>query len=137
MDRRKFLIGSGLGLASAAGFAKAGSVQAATQRRSLPKPLETQSNDLIRFDTSKWSDTTLRHLLRRAMFGVPLSQFLEAKKNYGSMDAIIDKLITEPPIPDIPNAYMDSIVYLDPMNINQKNEERSHSMQVANWWMDL
>src|SRR2546423_7769258 len=102
MDRRKFLIGSGATLAAAAGLASTeGSFAASKGSGSAPfrpndadpQPIITQSNDLTPY-TGAWTDTTLRHLLRRAMFGVPMAQFTAAQA-LGSMNAVVDKLLED------------------------------------------
>src|SRR5947209_20181341 len=103
MDRRKFLIGSGAA-AAAAGlsrasnvFAAAGNTQAgqALSGGSPGQPIVTQSNDLTPY-SGPWTDETLRHLLRRAMFGVPLAQH-EAAQALGGMSAVVDKLLADLP----------------------------------------
>src|SRR5947208_1146105 len=117
MDRRKFLIGSGAAAIAAAGFSRAGSTFAASsslKRGKLSQPRSTQSNDLTKY-TGPWTDIKLRHLLRRAMFGVPVSQFLEAKA-LGGMSAVVDKLLEDRPIPEKPAAYVDSIIFPDKTN---------------------
>src|ERR1051325_7043409 len=55
------------------------------------RPLQTESNDLTPY-TGAWTDDTLRHLLRRSMFGVPPAQF-DASKALGGMNKVIDKLL--------------------------------------------
>jgi uncharacterized protein (DUF1800 family) len=151
MDRRKFLVGSGATLASAAGLAKSensfayasGNIPGySIQDKSNPQPLSTQSNDLSSY-TGPWTDTTLRHLLRRAMFGVPLAQFQTAKAMNG-MSAVVDKLLADQTMPAKPAAYVDTIVVADPNEPDKNkagmeagNHERVRAEQVANWWMDL
>ena len=121
MDRRKFLIGSGAGIAVAAGLSKARSVFAAggnantarllSNSEGDPQPIVTESNDLTPYPGA-WTDTTLRHLLRRAMFGVPLAQF-QAAQAMGGMSAVVEKLLTDPPPPAEPATYVDMIVPYD------------------------
>ncbi len=151
MDRRKFLIGSGATLAAAAGLSQAENAFAdnaniipgySNRDHSDPQPLSTQSNDLTPY-TGAWTDTTLRHLLRRAMLGVPLSQF-QAAQALGGMSAVVDKLLADQPMPPKPTAYVDVIALPDPnepdkmkANMAAGNLERIRANQVSNWWMDL
>src|SRR5579872_4209204 len=110
MDRRKFLISSGATLAASAGLTTAGfgkssdndnKKAALIAKYKSNKPIVTQSNDLSPY-TGNWTDTALRHLLRRSMFGVPLSQF-QAAQALGSMSAVVDKLLTDLPLPAKPS----------------------------------
>jgi uncharacterized protein (DUF1800 family) len=157
MDRRKFLIGSGAAVAAAAGlsetrniFAAGGSATAGSllsSGDSNPEPIITQSNDLTPY-SGAWTDTTLRHLLRRAMFGVPLAQF-QAAQALGSMTNVVNKLLTVPAAPAKPASYVDVMAPADPADLadpkygktiaNQDaaSLEQSRSNQVANWWMNL
>src|SRR2546430_16742097 len=116
MDRRKFLIGSGATFAAAAGLSRAESALAGNFNvpgysiRGMdanPQPLQTQSNDLSGF-TGTWTDRTLAHLLRRAMFGVPMSQFLAAKA-LGGMNEVVEKLLAALPLPGKPGTWIDTI----------------------------
>jgi len=156
MDRRKFLIGSGSVLAAAAGLSGTGN---SAQAKGIPdilrqssannKPIITQSNDLTAYQ-GPWTDTTLRHLLRRAMFGVPLSQF-QAAQSLGSMSAVVDKLLDDTaPLPDLlTNAPQGqtpfgTVVPIDKTNPDQVfatedayNLERARQSVLVNWWLDL
>jgi uncharacterized protein (DUF1800 family) len=157
MDRRKFLIGSGATLAAVAGLSKAENAFAentnpgipeysAGNMDSNPQPLATQSNDLSPFPTNLWTDQTLRHLLRRAMLGVPLAQF-QAAQTLSSMTAVVAKLLTDQPLPAKPAAYLDQIAPPDAGDLTQFGKliaaqdatslELTRSNQVADWWMDL
>jgi uncharacterized protein (DUF1800 family) len=158
MDRRKFLIGSGATIAAAAGLSKAENAFAANNDFSIPRysargldadpqPLITQSNDLTPY-SGAWTDTTLRHLLRRAMFGVPLAQF-QAAQALGSMSAVVDKLLSDLPLPPKPAPYVDLIAQPDAADLADPNYgkyiagqdaqrlETMRQAQVVNWWMDL
>lgn len=158
MDRRKFLIGSGATLAVATGLSKAENAFAAHNDRIIPgysardldadpQPLATQSNDLTLY-SGAWTDTTLRHLLRRAMFGVPLAQF-QAAQALGSMSAVVDKLLSDLPLPPKPASYVDLIAQPDAADLADPNYgkyiagqdaqrlETLRQAQVVNWWMDL
>src|SRR5665213_3904546 len=102
MERRNFLkstgasaIGGALGAASLLG---ATNPFAAFARGTTPQPppslggaARTLSADLSPY-TGTWGDTQLRHLLRRAMFGVPESPFIAAQA-LGAMNAIVAKLL--------------------------------------------
>ena len=156
MDRRKFLIGSGATLAAAAGLSKAedafgintnSGISGSGDLDANPQPLATQSNDLTAY-SGAWTDTTLRHLLRRAMLGVPLAQF-QAAQALGSMGAVVDKLLTDLPLPAKPGTYVDVIAPADPADLADTNYgktianqdaqrlEQMREYQVSNWWLDL
>src|SRR5438105_4903359 len=150
MDRRKFLIGSGATFAAAAGLSKTSDAFGYTAKdipgyadtTEAPQPLNTQSNDLTPY-AGAWSDTTLRHLLRRTMFGVPMAQFTAAQA-LGGMDAVVNKLLEDQPFPPKFASYVDEIVKTDPnepdkqkANMEAGNHERIRSYQVSNWWFDL
>lgn len=150
MERRTFLTASGalsaLGLAelSLPRLAHGGTPSTAKAARMLdvsPKPLQTKSNDLTPY-AGAWTDAQIRHALRRAMFGVPYDQFLEAKA-LGSMTALVDRLIDpSAPLPPKPAAYVDELLLAkrtDPQidNINKNRRERFRIGQVRNWWFEL
>jgi uncharacterized protein (DUF1800 family) len=154
MDRRKFLIGSGATLAAAAGFSKSGNVFAAGGNANAgntlgnadgdPQPIITQFNDLTPY-SGPWTDQTLRHLLRRAMFGVPLAQFQTAQ-TLGSMSAVVAQLLTDKPTPAAPGTYVGVIAPPDPGDLSQSKLlaaqdanalEQMRIAQVADWWMSL
>ncbi len=155
MDRRKFLIGSGATLAAAAGLSKTDNAFASANDRGIPEygignldanpqPLATQSNDLTPY-TGAWTDTTLRHLLRRAMLGVPLAQF-QAAQALGSMSAVVAQLLTDKPTPAPPGTYVGVIAPPDAGDLGQSkllaaqdanSLEQTRIAQVADWWMDL
>ncbi|MEI8134723.1 MAG: DUF1800 family protein [bacterium] len=148
MDRRKFLVGAGAAVASSAIAFGTKNAQATTPSGysgnggtdlSNPQPLSTQSNDLTKY-SGAWTDTTLRHLLRRAMMGVPLAQF-QAAQALGSMSSVVDKLLSVNSLPALPAPYMDQL-YIAPAGATELekmaagNLERTRSQEVANWWMD-
>jgi hypothetical protein len=150
MDRRKFLIGSGTALAAASGLPitsrgfsyTSEDIPGYGNNSEAPQPLNTESNDLTPY-AGEWTDTTLRHLLRRAMFGVPINQFYAAQ-SLGGMSAVVDKLLLDQPLPAKPASYVDEIVKPDP-NATDKNKagmeagnhERIRANQISNWWFDL
>ena len=80
--------------------------------------------------------------------GVPVAQFAAAK-TLGSMNAVVDKLLSDQPMPDKPGTYVDLIAPQDPddaadvnygKQIASQDANRLESLrqrQVANWWMDL
>ena len=158
MDRRKFLIGSGATLAAAAGLSKAENAFAENHNSipgynignpdSNPQPLANPYNDLTPY-TGAWTDQTLRHLLRRAMLGVPLAQF-QVAQGLGSMSAVVAKLLTNKPTPAVPGTYVglfakptDDPDYTDPKygkliaGGDANALEQMRNAQVADWWMDL
>ncbi len=157
MDRRKFLIGSGVSLAAVAGLSKPKDAFATDTNSGVrgtsgnldfdPKPLETQSNDLSPYN-GVWGDTTLRHLLRRAMLGVPLVQF-QAAMALGNINNVVDKLLSDQPLPAEPGTYVDVIAPADPTDLADPNYgktiayqdaqrlETMRQYQVSNWWLDL
>jgi len=158
MERRKFLVGGGalLGLAGMQGFsnpslAQASALEALTSGKPImrlndadPRPLPTASNDLTPYKGT-WGDVQIRHALRRAMFGVPQSQFLAAKA-LGSMDALINKLIDPNiPLPTKPAPWVDEILKADrtlPQDqqqldaLNKQRLEAIRANQLVNWWFD-
>ena len=91
---------------------------------------------------------SFRHLLRRAMLGVPLAQF-QAAQTLGSMSAVVEKLLADQPLPAEPGAYVDVIAPPDAADLADTNygktiaaqdAQRLESMrqyQVSNWWLDL
>src|SRR5687767_11651650 len=121
MERREFLTASGalgalglidVGLPQVARSQTPDLSSAGTNARRIrqmdvdPKPLDTKSNDLTPF-TGTWTDVQIRHALRRAMFGMPHDQFLEAKA-MGSMPALVDRLINpSEPMPTKSMTYVD------------------------------
>lgn len=149
MERRSFLTAAGA--AGVLGMlditipkrARAGSSSAAAARRLdvNPQPLETKSNDLTPY-SGTWSDIQIRHALRRAMFGVPIDQFEEAKA-LGSMAALIDKLIDpSAPLPPKTMPYVDELLIpsrTEPQidKINKNRKERARILQVQSWWFEL
>ena len=155
MDRRKFLIGSGATLAAAAGLSKAQDVFAAGGNSNAgnilgntngdPQPIITQNNDLTPY-TGPWTDTTLRHLLRRAMLGVPLAQFTAAQA-MGSMSQVVAALLKDQPAPAAPGSYVSEIAPLDAGDLTQYGKliaaqdanalEQMRIVEVADWWMSL
>lgn len=157
MDRRKFLIGAGVTLTAAAGLSNPEDAFATDRNSGVlgnpgtldsnPQPLETQSNDLSPY-TGIWDDTTLRHLLRRAMLGVPLAQF-QAAQALGNKNAVVDKLLSDQPLPAQPGTYVDVIAQADAADLADPNYgktianqdaqrlETMRQYQVSNWWLDL
>lgn len=153
MDRRKFLKGTGTGIAAGIGLAAANPLSAlAESNRGIPgyqineanaKPLPTQSNDLSPY-TGTWDDVKLRHVLRRAMFGVPYSQFSTAK-GLGSMNAVVAKLLEDKPLPPTPGPWLEKLNIPDrslPTDERQKdlqNKQRLNRFEfltLQNWWFD-
>jgi uncharacterized protein (DUF1800 family) len=151
MERRTFL--KGTGAISAGSFLGAFNpwVSPATATNRIvgippasSQPLATESDDLSPY-TGPWGDTQLRHLLRRAMFGVPPAQF-QAAQAFGSMNAVVSKLLaasdlTKVPLPPKPASYVDD--FLAPVpgdttgNNNKQRLDAMRVQQVVNWWFDL
>jgi uncharacterized protein (DUF1800 family) len=144
MDRRKFLINASSAFVAASVFEAAGNSSWAKGSipdifNLSPDPVITQSNDLTPY-SGAWTDTTLRHLLRRTMFGVPMAQF-QAAQSLGGMSSVVDTLLTVPAsLPSAPS-YMDTVVIpqsSDPAVVQSAaNLEQAHTNQLINWWMDL
>ncbi|MEP7236046.1 MAG: DUF1800 family protein, partial [Ignavibacteriota bacterium] len=154
MDRRKFLVGSGATIAAVAGLSRAEAALAAGNFNvpgysirgmdANPRPLQTQSNDLTPF-SGTWTDRTLAHLLRRSMFGVPMSQFLAAK-GIGGMNEVVEKLLADIPAPTKPGAWIDTILVpdasiTDPTKKqiefqNVQNHVRFQMASLQGWAMD-
>jgi uncharacterized protein (DUF1800 family) len=171
MKRRTLLQATGaLAAASTIGALAPSSSNAAARKTQFQngeppvgfRPLQTESNDLATY-SGAWTDDTLRHLLRRSMFGVPQAQF-EAAKALGSMSAVIDKLLTVPTTLPTINAnwvtaaqagvYADvpsqDQHYLTDQNLSEADKairqiiisnafglQYNRMAQVANWWFDL
>ena len=156
MERRTFLKSTGaLSAGSFLGAFNARAVPASWTMPSAPhrmagmppadtRPLETESNDLTPY-TGPWSDTELRHLLRRAMFGVPPAQF-QAAKALGSMSAVVSKLLeasdlTKVPLPPKPATYVDEfLTRVNGDTVGNNNKQRLDAMRVQeiiNWWFGL
>jgi uncharacterized protein (DUF1800 family) len=152
MERREFLTAGGalgaLGLmdVSVPKLARGGTPTTSTAKAAWrmdvnPQPLSTKSNDLTPY-AGPWQDRQIRHALRRAMFGVPFDQFMEAK-SLGSMTALVNKLIDPSiPMPEKTMAYVDELLLpkrtdaqID--NINKNRTERFRTGQVRNWWFEL
>lgn len=153
MDRRKFLAGTGTGILAGIGLASANPLKAlAESNRAIPgygvneanpKPLPTLSNDLTPY-TGTWDDVKLRHVLRRAMFGVPYSQFATAK-GLGSMNAVVAKLLEDKPMPTTPGTWLEKLNTTDrslPADERQKDLQnkqrlsRFEFLTVQDWWFD-
>jgi uncharacterized protein (DUF1800 family) len=152
MERREFLTAGGalgaLGLSelslpqlARSGTPASSSAKAAWRMDANPKPLLTKSNDLTPY-AGPWMDRQIRHALRRAMFGVPFDQFMEAK-TLGSMQALVDKIIDpNQPLPQKTMTFVDELllpVRTGPQidNINKNRRERFRTGQVRNWWFEL
>src|SRR5688572_25814465 len=154
MDRRKFLAGTGTGILAGIGLASANPLKAlAESDRVIPgygvneanaKPLPTLSNDLTPY-TGPWDDIKLRHVLRRAMFGVPYSQFATAK-GLGSMNAVVAKLLEDKPMPTTPGPWLEKLNLVDRSLSgddrqkdlqNKQRLSRFEFLTVQNWWFDL
>ncbi len=149
MERRTFLTSAGaLGLLSSFVPLKANSAWFVNGHTSLTgrgEPLQTESADLSPY-TGAWGDTQLRHLLRRAMFGVPQSQF-DAAKALGSMNAVVSKLleaqdVNKVPLPPPPASWVNGLPtdpkVSDPggaVNLNRLYNTRI--VEIGNWWFDL
>ncbi len=158
MDRRKFLGGTGAAIAVGAANLSPLKALAESSNREIPgygrsqeadpQPLQTQSNDLTPY-TGAWTDATLMHLLRRAMMGVPYSQFVAAK-GLGSMNAVVAKLLADTPAPAKPGTWVDTIYnttnktfnystdpgeYVKAQNVLRLN--RMLTTEMENWWLDL
>ena len=107
--------------------------------------MATLSNDLTPYGGT-WGETQVRHLLKRAMFGVPIDQMVAATA-LGSMDALLTTLLdTSAPLPAMPGAWANEYLAPNP-NIpdpkqldldthNKANHEAARSQQVRNWWLD-
>lgn len=154
MDRRKFLAGTGTGILAGIGLASANPLKAlAESNRTIPgygvneanpKPLPTLSNDLTPY-TGTWDDVKLRHVLRRAMFGVPYSQFATAK-GLGSMNTVVAKLLEDKPMPTTPGPWLEKLNTVDrsitdpterQKDLNQKQRlSRFEFLTVQDWWFD-
>ncbi|HEY6170719.1 MAG TPA: DUF1800 domain-containing protein [Candidatus Kapabacteria bacterium] len=154
MDRRKFLTGTGTGILAGIGLASVNPLKVlAESDRAIPgyginqanaKPLPTLSNDLTPY-TGPWNDVKLRHVLRRAMFGVPYSQFVTAK-GLGSMNAVVAKLLEDKPMPTTPGPWLEklnivdrSITDPDKKQIDLQNKQRLSRFEfltVQDWWFD-
>jgi uncharacterized protein (DUF1800 family) len=157
MKRRDFLSASGLAtLAGVSGVTGFGSLVGPSRASaanhsggnsgSAPQPLQTLSSDLSPF-TGSFSDTELRHLLRRSMLGVSFAQFT-AMKALGGMQPVLDKLLdTSLPLPAKPTPYVDELLLADTTitdpvlklkdQTNKARLEAMRSTQVRNWWLDL
>jgi uncharacterized protein (DUF1800 family) len=156
MDRRNFLTKGGAALAAAAATNPLQALAASSESRSIPgyainkgsanpKPLATASNDLSPY-TGPWEDRQILHLLRRAMMGVPYTQFVAAKGMAG-MSAIVDKLIEDRPLPPKPGPWVDALyqpdrTITDPAlkQIDFQNKQRFNRIlisSVSDWWLDL
>jgi uncharacterized protein (DUF1800 family) len=153
MDRRTFIT-STAAVAAAGSSVDVRSIFAAQGNRRIPgyssldahpQPLATQSNDLTPY-TGSWDDTRIRHLLRRAMFGVPYKQF-ESAKALGSMSAVVTKLLTTINPPPKPGDWVDKLYTLDrtitdPVE-KQKDLQnkgifnRYLQFSLEGWWFDL
>lgn len=105
--------------------------------------MQSLSNDLTPY-TGAWGEDQLRHLLRRAMFGVPESQFQKAKA-LGSMSAVLDRLLacadlTKVPLPAKFASWLDEyptvtgLSGVETMNVNVL--EMYKIQEVENWWFD-
>ncbi|HYM20654.1 MAG TPA: DUF1800 domain-containing protein [Candidatus Kapabacteria bacterium] len=148
MDRRKFLTRSGATLAGAAGLSSAVTDSIAKNTSfnipgypldaggADPQPIVTQTNDLSPY-TGVWGDTEIRHLLGRAMFGVPMSQFIAAKA-LGSMDAVVTQLLGDQPMPQKFATWLDTINTQANTGTGQSVARLNilQVQEVANWWMD-
>ncbi|MBS1902157.1 MAG: DUF1800 domain-containing protein [Bacteroidetes bacterium] len=148
MNRRKFLLSSSATVAAAAATtgladtASAGKGSAysipgyTTTGNPNPAPLQTESNDLSPY-TGPWGDQQVRHLLGRAMFGVPLSQF-QAAKALGSMNAVVNQLLADQPMPPAFASWLDTINTVastgPAQSLLRKNSVQT--LQVMNWWFD-
>src|SRR5476651_587364 len=100
MERRSFLKYSSALAAASAVASPMGALKALGKNPDLrsvanppmsDKPVSTLSNDLTPY-SGTWTDTQIRHLLRRSMFGVPIAQMGEAQ-TLGSMQALVTKLL--------------------------------------------
>lgn len=115
------------------------------------RPLNTESNDLTPF-SGAWTDDTLRHLLRRSLFGVPQTQFAAAKA-FGSMSNILDKLLEESDVSKhpLPQLLLTSTDTQDGINdwssfpargatlaqqISFNQQQHARINQITNWWLD-
>ena len=101
------------------------------------------SEDLTTY-TGPWGETQLRHLLRRAMFGVPESQFLAAQQ-LGSMNAVVTQLLacqdlTKVPLPAKFATWLDNFPtnYQSGSNaaLNQATLMIWEVQEIVNWWFD-
>ena len=158
MERRNFLKSTGAGvLAEALG---AGTILgsllpsgATAKPTNIPQPAATPprlgraeaplSQDLSRYP-GPWGETQLRHLLRRAMFGVPNSQFVAAQQ-LGSMDAVVQQLLacqdlTKVPLPAKFATWLDTFPtsYQSGSNaaLNQATLMIWEVQEIVNWWFD-
>jgi uncharacterized protein (DUF1800 family) len=155
MERRNFLknasasaAGSILGAfhpldAFAKGSAPNNRSSAASSSGLGARALSTESSDLSPY-TGKWDDAQLRHLLRRAMFGVPESQFLAAQA-LGSMDAVVTQLLacqdtTKVPLPTPFASWLNNFPTNYPAGsnnaLNQATLMAWEIVETVNWWFD-
>jgi uncharacterized protein (DUF1800 family) len=117
-------------------------LQSHTGSNGIPKPLQTESNDLSPY-TGSWGDTQLHHLLRRSMFGVPESQFIAAKA-LGSMNAVVAQLLaasdtTKVPLPPKFASWLDNYPATGQNTVDEVNIidlEAWKILQIENWWFD-
>lgn len=109
------------------------------------KPLGSESADLSPHSDTL-TDAELHHLLRRAMFGVPESQF-ETAKGYGSMNAVVAKLLeasdtTKVPLPAKFASWLDEFPQYNNagtpdasiQNQNTGTLEYYKIQEIENWW---
>ncbi|HET6401548.1 MAG TPA: DUF1800 family protein [Candidatus Kapabacteria bacterium] len=158
MERRNFLkstgasaIGEALGVGGLLGAFSP--LVAFARGTTTPQPppslgggLRTLSADLSPY-TGAWGDTQLRHLLRRAMFGVPESQFVAAQA-LGSMDAVVTQLLacqnlTNDPLPSLlsptvtwPNNFPTNYPAGSNNALNQATLMAYEVIETVNWWFD-
>lgn len=155
MDRRKFIKQASAAVAAAAAVNPSQALAERSASRGIPgytyggsanpQPLQTASNDLTPY-TGTWGDRQIMHLLRRAMMGMPYTQFQTAKGMAG-MTAVVDKLLEDRPAPQKPGVWVDQI-YVADRNIQDPDERqkdfqnkqqfnRMILMSLDSWWLDL
>lgn len=149
MERRSFLKYSGA-MAGATALGAVAGPSVALASGSVPvkikhQPPQTLSNDLTPY-TGTWTTTQVRHVLRRAMHGVPFDQWHTASTM--TMNDLVAKLLdTSAGLPAKPAAWVDEYLAPDPtitdpklLDIDTHNKaarEAARALQIKNWWMDL
>ncbi|HEY3876737.1 MAG TPA: DUF1800 family protein [Candidatus Kapabacteria bacterium] len=142
MERRTFLTSTGAGLLGS--VAGAGSLLSAfTQNATAASVIKIarnrfviQSEDLSPY-AGAWGDIQIHHLLRRAMFGVPESQFTAAQA-LGSMDAVVTQLldnadVTKNPLPSLVSS---TVTWPNTIPKGNPNLLQMENQEIVNWCFD-
>ena len=106
------------------------------------QPIGTLSDTLAPY-TGTWGDVQIYHLLRRTMFGVPESQFQDAKA-LGSMNAVVAALLacqdtSKVPLPAKFATWLDDFPSFTGSTTDMLNVATLEAYKLAeleNWWFD-